>query len=523
MSTPPSSATDSTELPSPYSFPKLVYHALPDRFARSDLKTSVPRFVNDGKHFFGGSLFGIERKMKYIKNLGFQAVMIGPFMKNQRESYHGYHIISHTKLDKRLCGYNDQLQPIGDELSYSMVDDNPDISSLIWLKESAEANGLQLIFDLVPNHVYKTHPIIEQARKNPEMHDWFSFDKDGKINKFFLDITDLPKVNLKSKGAREYMIEHALNLAKYCHHFRVDHALGCDKQFLIELCERVHKQQGNSFKIFGEIWMDDFLMSIEQPRFELFLKTFDMMSDPEKAELRKLREKHASSLEAQDWVTKLVAGLGSQKTRVMDGMIDFSTFFNVRDALCGNSTTAPYLVPDRSSFLPKDFVLVSFMDNHDTDRALFYAKNKPLKAEKHKRDEDNSTQTPSTTSTSSTVASASTTTSSDRQNVDMDKSQLKIETQQHFFIVFKRLCEELRQTRNQNVSLSFYSGSEVGQTNEHQIFSMKYGDRFVRMPFPWRSPEGAEFLKFFCESANETGLFKCDFQSASESFFEKSD
>jgi len=30
-----------------------------------------------------------------------------------------------------------------------MVDDNPDISSLIWLKESAEANGLQLIFDLV--------------------------------------------------------------------------------------------------------------------------------------------------------------------------------------------------------------------------------------------------------------------------------------------------------------------------------------------------------------------------------------
>ena len=138
----------------------------------------------------------------------------------------------------------------------------------------------QVIFDLVPNHLYKYNKLIVKAKETPEMRDWFFLDEQGHPTKFFFTYTDLVKVNLRNKDAATMMTKRALELARFCDHFRIDHAIGCDKTFLINLGKEVKKNKPN-FKLIGEIWLGDFTET-EDELYKKFVDSFDMFSNEEK-------------------------------------------------------------------------------------------------------------------------------------------------------------------------------------------------------------------------------------------------
>ena len=54
--------------------------------------------------FFGGSVLGARAKLPYIRALGFDGVLVGPFLANQPAAYHGYHAIDNDHVDPRFFG-----------------------------------------------------------------------------------------------------------------------------------------------------------------------------------------------------------------------------------------------------------------------------------------------------------------------------------------------------------------------------------------------------------------------------------
>ncbi|WWC85608.1 uncharacterized protein L201_000472 [Kwoniella dendrophila CBS 6074] len=111
-----------------------IYQVLTDRFARSDdLITQCD--PADKKHC-GGSWKGIERKLDYIKGMGFDTIWISPVVANidgfyGHEAYHGYWTSNIFELNKHFGTPED----------------------LIDLSAAIHARGMYLMVDVVANHV----------------------------------------------------------------------------------------------------------------------------------------------------------------------------------------------------------------------------------------------------------------------------------------------------------------------------------------------------------------------------------
>ena len=89
----------------------LVYLIMPDRFANGDPDNDSfadmnQVGINRGKVYFrhGGDLQGIIDHLDYLEDLGVTAVWLNPILENNQpyESYHGYAITDHYKVDKRF-------------------------------------------------------------------------------------------------------------------------------------------------------------------------------------------------------------------------------------------------------------------------------------------------------------------------------------------------------------------------------------------------------------------------------------
>ncbi|KAH7136192.1 glycoside hydrolase superfamily [Dendryphion nanum] len=66
-----------------------IYFVLTDRIARSSSDTGGSSCVDLGR-YCGGTFKGLESKLDYIKELGFDAIWITPVVKNSANGYHGY-------------------------------------------------------------------------------------------------------------------------------------------------------------------------------------------------------------------------------------------------------------------------------------------------------------------------------------------------------------------------------------------------------------------------------------------------
>jgi len=308
-----------------------IYHLLIDRFNGG---WQIP--PKSENVFCGGTLQGVIEKLDYIKELGFNAVMLSPIFKSA--NYHGYHTLNFDEVDPHYGTWEDYQQ----------------------LLDQAHDKGMRIICDFVPNHCWYQAPVFEASLlKNGGKHrDWFWY-KNEDTDEFvsFLGFGDLPKFNLKNPEVADFMIDKAEKLARMgVDAFRIDHAMGQPFTFLKSLRESVHAVRSD-IVVFGEVWACGVGPEMAG---QLFFKT----------------DTRQNGFLAQKTTPFSQDDLQTDYTETLDGVLDFA----YRDILLqeiragrgikGNATLKSKIA-DHFAKYPEDFKLVLFLDNHDTDRFMF--------------------------------------------------------------------------------------------------------------------------------------------------------
>jgi len=307
-----------------------IYHLLIDRFNGG---WQVPPASENV--FCGGNLQGVIEKLDYIKDLGFNTIMLSPIYKTQ--NYHGYHTLSYDELDPHFGTWDDYQQ----------------------LLDDAHGKGMRIICDFVPNHCWYQAPIFEESLlKNGGKHrDWFFF-KDENSDEFvsFLGFGDLPKFNLTNPEVANFMIEKAEKLVRMgVDAFRIDHAMGQPFSFLKKFRESMQAIRSD-IVVFGEVWPFGVAPQLAS---QLYFKT--------DSRLQEFLAQDTKPFGQDDVQTDYVGTL--------DGVLDFA----YRDILleeirAGRGIKGNQIlqnkITDHFAKYPADFKLVLFLDNHDTDRFM---------------------------------------------------------------------------------------------------------------------------------------------------------
>ena len=308
-----------------------IYHLLIDRFNGG---WQIP--PKSENVFCGGTLQGVTEKLDYIKELGFNAIMLSPIFKTA--NYHGYHTLNFDEVDPHYGTWEDYQQ----------------------LLDQAHDKGLKIICDFVPNHCWYEAPMFQESLlKNGGKHrDWFWYkNEDSDEFESFLGFGDLPKFNLKNPEVASFMIEKAEKLVRMgVDAFRIDHALGQPHEFLKRFRESMQAIRSD-IVVFGEVWA--FGIG-PQMASQLFFKT--------DARLQEFLAQETKPF-SQD-------ALQADYTDTLDGVLDFA----YRDLLLeevhagrgikGNATLKSKIEAHFAKY-PENFKLVLFLDNHDTDRFMF--------------------------------------------------------------------------------------------------------------------------------------------------------
>lgn len=197
--------------------------------------------------------------------------------------------------------------------------------------EGAHQRGIRILLDLACNHIADQHPIFQEALRNPHSayRQWFTFDESTIGYQAFFGVPSMPQLNLAHPEAREWMLDIArfwlreFNIDGY----RLDYANGPEPDFWVDFYNACKTEKPDSF-CFGEI--------IDAPE---------------------VQKRHVGKL---------------------DGCLDF----HLGDALRRTFGTQKWTEKELDRFLmhhrayfPDDFILPSFLDNHDMDRFLFIAQN----------------------------------------------------------------------------------------------------------------------------------------------------
>ena len=315
-----------------------IYHLLIDRFNGG---WQTPPKSENGRLdltnvFCGGNLQGVIEKLDYIKDMGFTAIMLSPIFKSA--NYHGYHTLNFDEVDPHIGTWEDYQR----------------------LLDTAHGKGMKIICDFVPNHCWCEAPMFQESLlKNGGRHrDWFFFKSDDS-DEFvsFLGFGDLPKFNLTNPEVADFMIDKAERLARMgVDAFRIDHALGQPLEFLQRFRKAMHALRSD-IVVFGEVWACGIGPQLAG---QLYFKTQKRLNEFLNQETKPFSQDELQT----DYVDTL------------DGVLDFA-YRNILleevhagRGIKGNETLRDKVQAHFAKY-PKDFKLVLFLDNHDTDRFLF--------------------------------------------------------------------------------------------------------------------------------------------------------
>ena len=194
------------------------------------------------------------------------------------------------------------------------------------LLAAAHAQRIRVLLDFVANHVSSDHPAFRRARadSNAPERSWFTFDASGAAYRSFFGVASMPQLDTDDRGAANYLIAAATHwLRQGVDGFRLDYANGPSHGFWSAF--RAAAREANpDAALLGEV--------------------------VETAELQR-----------------------SYQGR-LDGTLDFLLLQQFRGFFAFETLSAPAFAAflDRHlAFFPADFVLPSFLDNHDMNRFLW--------------------------------------------------------------------------------------------------------------------------------------------------------
>jgi glycosidase len=245
-----------------------IYLIMPDRFANGDpandtfpdmLDTKADRSIPHFRH--GGDLQGITSHLDYLQELGVTAVWMTPVLVNDESlkqeapdrmqaGYHGYHFTDHYQIDKRFGGNEGYRK----------------------LAHTLHQRSLKLVQDAVYNHVsddhwlYKNQPFKDwfnqwatytgSSHKEQALYDPYSSASDRKelLDGWFTPF--LPDLNLRNPFLATYLIQHAIWCTELfsLDAWRVDTYKYNDLNFL-NRCNQALMTEFPNIHIFGESWV----------------------------------------------------------------------------------------------------------------------------------------------------------------------------------------------------------------------------------------------------------------------------
>ena len=237
-----------------------VYLIMPDRFANGDKgndngKGMLQEGINRDKVFFrhGGDLIGVMEHLDYLEELGATALWLNPVLESDQpyESYHGYAVTDHYKIDPRL-GSNQQYQQ---------------------LVKLAHARGQKVIMDVIFNHTGDQHWFIKDLPATDWIHQWpdgyrdISYRAPVHLDPYaaesdFLQVAEswfdkhMPDLNQQHPQLANYLIQNTIWWTEYSGQdgFRIDTYAYCDQEFMGEWNRRM-LQEYPQLGIFAETWV----------------------------------------------------------------------------------------------------------------------------------------------------------------------------------------------------------------------------------------------------------------------------
>jgi glycosidase len=199
------------------------------------------------------------------------------------------------------------------------------------LVQEAHRRGIRVILDLVCNHISHQHPYFQESVKDPESpyRDWFYFDGEEDLGyRSFFGVEAMPQVNLEHPRARRWMLDTARYwLEEFdIDGYRLDHANGPGPGFWWDFWKVCKETKPDSICL-GEV--------VEPPDVQ------------------------------------------RQYIGRMDGLLDFHLCEAVRRRYARGEWSQErfqsFLTRHRRYF-PEDFLMATFLDNHDMDRFAFIAR-----------------------------------------------------------------------------------------------------------------------------------------------------
>ncbi len=198
--------------------------------------------------------------------------------------------------------------------------------------EGAHTRGIRVLLDLVANHLSNEHPIFLDALQNEDSpyRDWFTFDARYRHGyRSFFNVKTMPKINLETPVARDWMIGNAIkSLQDFdVDGFRLDVAAGAGPNFWTQARPRLRAIKSDCL-LLGEI--------IDTPTY-----------------------------------LRMYSGR-------LDGCLDFSLNEALRQTFAWQSWDEQRMrafIASHRRYFDADFLLPSFIDNHDMDRFSHIAEN----------------------------------------------------------------------------------------------------------------------------------------------------
>lgn len=237
----------------------VIYLIMPDRFANGNPKNDDIKGMNQhgiGRDSIvlrhGGDLQGIQDHLDYLADLGVTALWLNPIQENDepKESYHGYAITDHYRVDPRL----------GDNESYRQ------------LVKRGHEKGLKMVMDMVYNHWGDKHYLNQRLPSPDWIHQQTSFQRtsyrantliDPHVAKSDLNVFSnnwfdrhMPDLNQQNPHVASYLIQNSIWWIEYADldAFRIDTYLYSDLQFMRDLVAAVLREYP-TFGVFGETWV----------------------------------------------------------------------------------------------------------------------------------------------------------------------------------------------------------------------------------------------------------------------------
>lgn len=317
----------------------VLYLIMPDRFAKgeskadiNDLEYVVPNNRENPNTRHGGNIAGMRDHLDYIDSLGITAVWVNPVLENDMPggSYHGYSTTDYYRIDPRF-GTNEE-----------------------WNEFVADAHsrGIKVVMDMIFNHSGSNHI----WNKNRPSSDWLNFpdeyvqtnynlttlydpyasdfDRTRTVDGWF--VRSMPDLNQRNPHLMKYLIQNSIWWieSSKINGIRMDTYPYADERAMAGWIDAVLREYPN-FNIVGECW-------VENEGGEAYWQRGSKVNPNGDPKLPTVMD-FVIATKGRD------AFKGNEKGANLNAMY--------------NHLTLDYLYPDPSKIL-------TFLDNHDTDRFL---------------------------------------------------------------------------------------------------------------------------------------------------------